>query len=189
MQATVVSIKDYEVILQIDNISFISFIPRSHLLNNGCMYTFKTHLAWNSDQGPTLYGFQTHQEYDIFILLLSCSGIGAKMALSIIHTIPIEIIKEAIVEQKPKILTDAPGIGLKKAEMIILELKNKINTLCIESEKNSSQAAIYSDLIATLEHLGYTNVQIHNALKEIDKLPDIKTQPLVNLIRHAVSIL
>ena len=187
--AKVTIINDCEVILDIGNICLSCFIPNPQRLHINNLYTFKTYLSWNNDHGPSLYGFIDLTEYTMFCLLLSCSGIGPKMALSILHTIPLSIIHDAIASQKPKILTDAPGIGLKKAEHIIVELKNKIEKIVFESSINHEQDEKYKDLTATLEHLGYTQAQIHIAIKDIHQTEHIKNQPLVNLIRHAISII
>lgn len=182
----VTKIFDTSIIVSLENISFLCYVPRAKdfILNNS--YCLTTYFSWNNELGPTLFGFLNYTEYELFLLLLSCNGIGPKMSLSLINTLSCDTICHAIIDQKPKVLTEAPGIGLKKAEMIVIELKNKIkNITSLSSDSNTSKIhkEMTDDIAAALEHLGYTNAQIFNALKELDKIPDIGHKALPDLIR------
>ncbi len=74
-----------------------------------------------------LFGFETKNEYEIFKLLLTVSGIGPKTAFSIISFIKTQDLIEAIKKNDVDILTEVPGLGKKTAMKIILELSSKIN--------------------------------------------------------------
>lgn len=74
-----------------------------------------------------LFGFETKNEYDIFKLLLTVSGVGPKTAFSIISFIKTPDLIEAIKKNDVDILTEVPGLGKKTAMKIILELSSKIN--------------------------------------------------------------
>jgi Holliday junction DNA helicase RuvA len=76
--------------------------------------------------GITLYGFASEEEYDIFQLLIGVSGIGPKVALGILSAITVESLCKAIQNKQATVLTKLPGIGKKSAERLILELKDKV---------------------------------------------------------------
>ena len=75
-----------------------------------------------------LYGFKDREELEMFKLLISISGVGAKAALSLLSISRINNLKYAIIMEDDKHLCRAPGIGKKTAGRIILELKDKIKT-------------------------------------------------------------
>lgn len=84
-----------------------------------------THLSVRED-AMILYGFASQQEYDLFQLLISVSGVGPKVALGILSAISVENLCRAIQQKQAGILTKLPGIGKKSAERLILELKDKV---------------------------------------------------------------
>lgn len=84
-----------------------------------------THLSVRED-ALLLYGFFQQEEYDIFQMLISVSGIGPKVALGILSAIGVEDLCRALRTQQTSALTKLPGIGKKTAERMILELKDKV---------------------------------------------------------------
>ena len=81
----------------------------------------------------SLFGFMTMEELNVFELLITISGIGPKAALSILSYLTVDEFKIAVMSQDAKALTKAQGIGLKGAQRILIELKDKI-TLSFEEE-------------------------------------------------------
>ncbi|MBD3185168.1 Holliday junction branch migration protein RuvA [Candidatus Poribacteria bacterium] len=81
-----------------------------------------------------LYGFLSGEEKDLFELVLSISGIGAKVALSILSTLSVDEFRTSVAQGNTKALTKIPGIGKKSAERIVLELKDKIGKIHIDDE-------------------------------------------------------
>lgn len=73
-----------------------------------------------------LYGFWTEDEYELFILLISVSGIGPKVGLGILSSMTPEAFKLAVINGQVQQLTKLPGIGKKSAERLVLELKDKL---------------------------------------------------------------
>lgn len=93
-----------------------------------------THLVVRED-AMLLYGFFSEQEYEMFQMLISVSGIGPKAALGILSNITLENLCLAVKNKKTNFLTQAPGIGKKSAERIILELKDKIAGFMTDHEE------------------------------------------------------
>ena len=119
-----------------------------------------------------LYGFLTKEEIDMFKLLLTVSGVGAKAALSLMSICTVNNIKYSIISADEKNITRAPGIGKKIAQRIILELKDKINLPQGEDQDIVlSQALIEenngAEVLAALIALGYSEREAQNAVKTI----------------------
>ncbi len=110
-----------------------------------------------------LYGFKSIECKDLFLSLISVSGIGPKSAMSIITgATPSEIIN-AINSKDVLFLKKFPGIGLKASQQIILDLSGKLE----ESKLDSSNSD--NDIVIALESLGYNKKDIIKVLKDIDK--------------------
>ncbi len=115
-----------------------------------------------------LYGFKTISELNFFELLISVSGVGPKAGINILSNSSPSLIKQSIISGDTFELTKASGIGKKIAEKIILELKNKINKIKLDSiddVTNNFDIEIYD----TLENMGFTKNQIRNTLENLPK--------------------
>lgn len=121
-----------------------------------------THLVVREDS-LTLYGFDTLEEKEMFILLLSVSGVGPRTAMATVSSISIEKIKRAVINEQPELLNHIPGIGKKTAQSIVLHLQGKI-----AGERNDSrgmESDLDGDVIAALTSLGYSIVEAQAAIQ------------------------
>lgn len=126
------------------------------------------------DDSINLYGFYTEEERDMFNLLMTISGVGAKSSLSLLSITSINKLKYSIVTEDTKLLSKAPGIGKKTAERIILELKDKFKNDDIISdiddlENINNLQMHYGEALAALLSLGYSQKEAEKALKNVDK--------------------
>lgn len=136
-----------------------------------------------------LYGFTHHDELDFFRQLISISGIGPKVASEILNS-PIDKVKNAILSEDFKMLSQIPGIGQKTAKRLILELKGKVITTDLDRAvggltKPQSLSDLHEDAISALERLGYNKPQI---LKTLDRLPPELTKAeeiITYFLKHA----
>ena len=126
--------------------------------------------------GITLYGFASEDEYDIFQLLIGVSGIGPKVALGILSSITVDGLCKAIQNKQATVLTKLPGIGKKSAERLILELKDKVGFATSDVEEVLTldmEGAVGDDIIseaqAALVALGYSQAEIAPVLKQASK--------------------
>ena len=126
--------------------------------------------------GITLYGFASEEEYDIFQLLIGVSGIGPKVALGILSSITVDGLCKAIQNKQATVLTKLPGIGKKSAERLILELKDKVGFATSDVEEVLTldmEGAVGDDIIseaqAALVALGYSQAEIAPVLKQASK--------------------
>lgn len=113
--------------------------------------------------------FFTEAEYDLFVLLISVSGIGPKVALGILSGMEPSAIKTAIASENIPLLVKLPGIGKKTAERLVLELKDKINAIPLDNINGSNKliaevfapaTGILDEVIQALKGLGYNEAEV-----------------------------
>ena len=123
---------------------------------------FFIHTAVKED-AINLYGFKNRETFELFEMLLTVSGIGAKSALSIVSKISAADFAATVIRQDLKTLTRLPGVGKKSAERILLELKDKVKSLS-KGINNLQQPVIkltvQDEATEALEALGYTATEI-----------------------------
>lgn len=122
-----------------------------------------THLHVREDD-LSLYGFQTREERDFFEILLGVSGIGPRGALGVLSGAALDLLKKAIGSGDTSVLTRVSGIGKKKAQRIILELKDKLGDAGYAGDESLKDAG---DVIEALIGLGYSRYQAQQALRKI----------------------
>ncbi len=142
--------------------------------------------------GSTFYGFLTTQEKEIFLLLNSISKIGPKDSLKILSKISSSLadFKKAIIEKDLRVLTTFFGLTKKKAERIILGLKDKITALEIESPYRFifKDKQCMMDAVSALLSLGYKNREAEEAVNmAIESLG--KEEKVEKIIKHALKYL
>jgi Holliday junction DNA helicase RuvA len=122
-----------------------------------------------------LYGFATENERDVFLGLISVSGVGPKQAQTILSGIPIHELVLAISESNEERLTSISGVGKKTAQRLIVELKEKFKSLGLISETTETReikldlTTLEQEAIMALVSLGYRK---HAAEKALVKLRD-----------------
>lgn len=115
--------------------------------------------------GIDLYGFLTEKELEIFELFISADGIGPKAALKILEMAKIDSLLAAIKQGRSDLFTRVSGIGEKKAQRLILELKDKIKHY--KSEEEVAMMETDGDIEKALKNLGYKKTETTEAIKHI----------------------
>lgn len=123
-----------------------------------------THLAVRED-ALQLYGFLTAAERQLFRSLLRVSGIGARMALGLLSGMSVDELHTAVHQQDCKRLTQVPGIGKKTAERLLLELRDRLEKMPIDTVSAISGTQNTSDILNALVALGYSEREAHSAVK------------------------
>jgi Holliday junction DNA helicase, RuvA subunit len=136
-----------------------------------------------------LYGFLTTEELNMFKLLLTINGVGAKAALSLLSISNVNNLKYAILSSDEKTITRAPGIGKKMAQRIILELKDKIKPdelVAVGGEKMLAEESTenLSEALEALIALGYTEKEAQKVLDSVNK-----NDSLENIIKNSLRLL
>ena len=147
-----------------------------------------------------LYGFADAEELNCFKQLIGVSGVGPKAALAILSVAPPSRLALSIITGEEKLLTQAPGIGKKIAQRIVLELRDKMSKEQLESAKGgavsielpatgNAQVNHTQEAIAALMVLGYAQSEALQALKGLDlsEYPDAESIIRVCLKRLAMG--
>lgn len=124
------------------------------------------HLKENASD---LYGFLAQDELEVFKLLLSVSSVGPKSASRVLNTASAKDVSEAIMRNDAKLLSKVSGIGKKMAERIVLELRNKISKLNLNTHIDEASLSISSDELDALMTLGYSLQEARLALDTVPK--------------------
>ncbi len=187
-----------ELTIEVNGVGYLVYIPLSTYerigQNDQEMTTILTHLHVREDL-MQLFGFATEQERELFRLLISVSGIGPKMAQSILSGISPADLRAAILEGNLLALTSISGVGRKTAERIVLELRSKLGKLEFVPESattpTSLQMKARSEALVGLMSLGYTRASAEKALRAVlNESPnkDLSTEELIKRsLRHATK--
>jgi Holliday junction DNA helicase RuvA len=136
------------------------------------------------DDSISLYGFYSEAEKEMFELLISISGIGPKLALSLLSGIETSDLKEAIEIEDVSRIVSIPGIGRKTAERLILELKSKVADVITVGEPVVHRG-IKQEAVAALTTLGYNHATAEKAVRQV--LSSNNNRTLEEVIKHALS--
>lgn len=114
----------------------------------------------------TLYGFASEAERDLFDSFIKISGIGPKLAITILSSLSVDNVRGAVTNDRPEVLSRVPGIGKKTAEKIVLELRDKLATV-LDSAPSDPASSINADVIDALTALGYSVVEAQSAVQAL----------------------
>lgn len=152
--------------------------------------TLYLHMHWNQENGPSLYGFSTLVEKKVFQLIISCSGLGPKIALAVLSDLGVDRFVDAIQTNNTTALSSVSGIGAKKAEQIAVQLKHKVADLLKSGIEITGATAIkWHEITQVLESLNYSRGEISAAMQHLSSEYANKNVPFDGLIRHALSFL
>ena len=186
----IISINDNYVVLGVGGLGIkvnISANFASKLVNED-LITLVTYLNVRED-ALDLYGFKNDSERNLFLMLISISGIGPKLAVSILSGVELEELKSNILSGDIKSLTSIPGVGAKTAKRIIIELKDKLSKtstteLGFEDDFGSK---ISKDVLGALVGLGYSESVATEVIKRIN--PAKSNKSIESLIKESLKIL
>lgn len=134
-----------------------------------------------------LYGFKDIESKELFTLLLSVSGIGPKAALNILSFLSPEKFIQSILTENVSALKQVSGIGVKTAQRLILELKNKVNDLSKGYSDISEKATKNDDIYEALQSLGYSYQEIDKVLSKIDFTPDLQLEERIKQVLNYLA--
>jgi len=182
------------VILDVNGIGYevrISLSTFSSLPDLGQTVKLFTHFVVRED-AQLLYGFATEEEREAFRLLISISGIGPKLAITLLSGVTLKELKLAIQEKNIPVLTAISGIGQKTAERVVVELKDKIGKGEVSAGKELSHDASISDQmvedsVLALVSLGYTKQKAKDAVQKVLKASLGKKVSVEEIIRAALK--
>jgi len=149
------------------------------------------YMHWNAENGPSLFGFLSKIEKEIFLLVISCSGVGPKLGLAVLEDLGPQAFLDAVTEENDKELSKVSGIGAKKAEQMIVHLKHKVAKL-IQSgviSQSSGKISRIHEITDVLKSLNYSRTEISAAMNYINKNHVGQNCSFDQLIRYTLSFL
>lgn len=126
--------------------------------------TFLFVFTYVKEDAIQLYGFATEEEKFVFMKVLSVSGVGPRLALSILSTVTVEDFRQAVEAEDLSVITHIPGIGKKTAGRLILELKGKL-----PAGAASGRDSVFDDALSALVNLGYRRQDVQETLDRLSK--------------------
>lgn len=171
LRGTVWNTDAERIILDVGGVGYLVHVPAGCFANTkkGEEKVFYTHLVVREDD-LILFGFNTYEEKSLFIQLLGVSGIGPKAALSILSVFSVKQVKSAILREDFSKLTEVPGIGMKTAKRLILELKEKIKDFILDAsseEMGISAEFTNNEALDTLLALGFSRTEAREVLNKV----------------------
>ena len=165
------SIDAASAIIEVGGVGYETRMPSADLASMHVGQTVKVYTSLNVSQDAiTLYGFSSLASKRMFLQLQKVSGIGPKVALSLLSTLPPERLARAVADGDATALAKAPGLGKKGAQKIILELKGSIDLSQIEgasSETRSTEDTGLEQVVEGLMSLGWRQQDAVHAVQEV----------------------
>ena len=192
LQGTIAYRSIDHVIVEVGGVGYRLLIPLSTFYalpeSGAARFQVYTHVR---DDAILLFGFLSSAEKDLFVLLISVSGVGPKLALNILSHIPAPALLAALAEGDAKRLATLPGIGKKTAERLVLELREKVHKLGVPPAhaaplSPTAAATSLEDALSALVNLGYKEAQARKVLEAMEITTD---SGLEEVLKGALKVL
>ena len=186
IQGRLDNIEKNAVIIDVNGIGYKVFVPSSiidYLPNVGEELKLFTYMVVKEDD-QSLYGFKSKEEKNLFTQIISVSGIGPKTGLVLMSQAPVNQLVAAITQGNVDLIKSTPGIGLKTAQRLIIELKEKLaKEFGVKpaevSVGLSGDQGVVQDAISALMTLGYRPAEARALLSKIDVTPESKVEDII----------
>ena len=172
-------------VVECGGVGFKCFVTKNTLCNlpkNGEEVFLHTYLAVRED-AMDLYGFYEADELNAFKLITSVNGVGAKIGIALLSEFTASQLTLYIASNDSKALTAASGVGIKLAQRIVLELKDKVGSLSLEEVPeikavgNATVNTNSKEAVAALTSLGYSQSEASLAVGKLDQT--LSTEELI----------
>ena len=176
-----------QVLVDCHGVGYEVDVPMSTFYNLpelGGAVTLLTHFVVRED-AQILFGFATAQEREAFRQLIKITGVGPRMALSLLSGMSVADLAQAITQQAVGRLTKVPGIGKKTAERLLLELKGKLGADLGDLTSGPAHSDVQSDIRQALLALGYNDKEAAAALKALP--PDVGVSEGIKLALKSLA--
>jgi Holliday junction DNA helicase RuvA len=172
------------LLVDVGGVGYLVAVPLSTYASLGDLHTEVTLLIHTHvrEDALTLYGFLSSREKHFFEMLLGASGVGPSLALKILSGMSVEELVPAIRTGDVARLTRIPGVGRKTAERMVVELKDKLETVVVAGEKPAA------DVVSALTNLGYEQRAAESAVAEAKRTAGTANfEKLLRAALHALS--
>ena len=160
-----------QILLDVQGVGYELEVPMSTFYNLPQLnekVVLHTQLIVRED-AHLLYGFGTHDERIAFRQLLKITGVGAKLALSVLSGLSLADLADAVANKETGRLVKIPGVGKKTAERLLLELQGKFTAVGATTAQGAAVTSASSDIVNALQALGYNDKEADWAAKQLPK--------------------
>ena len=179
------------ITLDVQGVGFGVQVPQAGLFQVEQKVDLLVHMHWNQENGPSLFGFKNGLEKTVFLMITSCSGLGPKLAMAVLGQLGASEFLEAVQTGNEDALSAVSGIGAKKAEQIIVQLKHKVAKL-VESGTHLGASATLEkrhEISQVLKSLNYSRQEISAAMNHLNDQYPQSSVAFDQLVRHALAFL
>ncbi len=184
VSGVVAEVSEASVVLDVGGVGVELLAPTATLAKCtvGQSIRLRTQLLVREEQ-PTLYAFHDPDQLTIFRRLLEVTGVGPKVALGVLSSLPVALIVTAVSNQDAGLLTSAPGVGKRTAERIVLELRDRLPDALMVGAGDTGRKLLAGpgeDAVAALLALGYREGQVKSVVAElVGAGPDDSAETLI----------
>ena len=179
-----------EVIIDVNGVGYEVLVPSStfsRLPRPGEEVTLFIHTQVRED-AITLFGFISREDKDLFKILINVSGVGGKLANSILGAMPVESFCTAVQTKNSALLSKIPGIGKRTAERLTVELSGKLDSFDIAvAEIGAKDQSLFNDTMQALSQLGFKKEHCHTVLQELIAEHASENLTVEDLLRMALG--
>ena len=184
--ATILS--DTSIIVFTHGIGYEINIHKRMKIENESDVSLFLHFAHKEDS-MSLYGFENREEKTMFTTLLKAQGVGTKLAMETLSTYSVADIMDILFTKDINRLKTISGMGAKKAEKLLFELRDKIEKIDIKNIEPNSYNSNESDALKALMSLGFSNIEAANAITKIEDKNKLTVESLISeSLRHLSKI-
>ena len=156
------------ITLVVNGVGYAVQVPARYQFLPQEQVELEIHAHMHQENGLQLFGFKTPDEKTIFSLIIGCSGLGPKIGLTVLSTLTPSLVISALLTNDIKTLSSIDGIGRKKAENMVLQLREKAEKITLQDMAACTPAvSAVKQLSDTLYALGYTRQEITGALESV----------------------
>ncbi len=180
LEGTVAAFGGDHIVLNVGGVFYKVFMPGTTVAavaKVGKKARVHTHMYVREDQ-MTLYGTEDERQLKMFESLLAVTGIGPKAALSILGTMPMDALENAIANGNVDVLTRVPGIGRKTASRLVLELKGKLD-ITASVAGTAIPPSTAAEVVDALGGLGYSPAEIQAALMALPADAELSSEEMI----------
>ncbi len=178
IEGNVININEKNIIVNTNGVGYeinINTRLQVEIDKNIALYIHLVH----KEDSMTLYGFSSKEEKSMFLTLISAQGVGPKLATEVLSYYSVGDIIDILFTQNILKLKKVPGMGAKKAEKLLFELRDKINKIDTNIISTDIKSQSLNDAMKALISLGFTNTEITGALSNIKNTDTMSTELII----------
>lgn len=191
IRGTIKELDENVMVVDVGGVGFGLQVPTGCAASVGAQITIHTYFYWHQENGPQLFGFDSKEQRQLFLTIISCSGLGPKIGLAVVGSMTPALFARSVTVGDVKALSSIDGIGPKKAETMIMQLRDKIAKLVAAGmfKEESGASQHFQKLSAVLDSLKYERREIARALEHISRMDNLDQYAFDDLVRSALVYL